>query len=1079
MAIPSPGYWTLRRSYFVLENTPMNTAYPSPAELLADESLDHTLLEFTAPLPEWLRMADAQEQETYSALLTAYHVAASRLEGHLHEALPSFEDFTSDQLSTRIKMDLGIEIDAEQFILDVPVSVSQAYEIDPQFGRVKSYGAPWVPSENREQFSLAELARRNFAVGDEDMAHRLSFADSDLNEARYVKAGLTASYLHRIIPHLDVAQNYRDLLRTIFELPAQTSEGLTAQSAPARQNQIDILLEPYENKILLDGFCAATRRRLTNEGYRMLILASVARSRIETDAAQLEMNWVVFKPGHSVGGEGGGHTLSGLCVVRHLSSGRTLVYLPDAPGDLVFVEGTTADEARSRLIQRLISDDRLVDYMSERTLDDANRTLHAGYIRQALMRGFEGFIHFKPALDLQMAALQLSTRAGTLYRMTEKLGRSAFDLDRAASRQRNATYLAYFRAVLGLLPGIGTVISVQDAWGEGHEAAEAFRSGRLDDGLMAAGSAALSVLDVAISIVPGAASIGVLTRYGKRSRGLRPVASTTRHYEIQPFEGYEVHKSLSDAIPQSGRDAGTFLQDGQLWIHREGHTYGVYRRGTEETLRLKRSPTHGYEPPVRFENGHWVYHTNVGLKGGVKSSIAEILIAKAHPDPAFTHRQARQLLDGFAFPPDRQRRLELDIAIHYERHRELPTWAETYRRPEPAPDATAPPGPSGVKRKAGPNTESEAKRTENGGAGTPASLSARPGDWRQWAQPLGDAAGIERTVAIPPVFRRTGMMEEFIHIDGVRYDVLPCGGSSSSSTVFLKAPTTVDQSLTGLNKAVRVTGDQPVMASWFSGKWTVHGPLFKRAIHELIEQGRPGLTPASYRVLAEKLFELADQGQSGWTATRLINMKAALNAWQKGGQARLTALNDPLLMLEGARMQWVRTPNPSLNVGTGPSLRTFNRLDFRVNEVSLVEKLIVAVTEDVTGHAGKASMRELMSALVTKAGYTLIAPDDTLLHRKGLLMFQREGLEEVYLMKLRRFSNARTILKVASADRPALMSNRWLDEWMADLTYEPVIDRLGALREGGRLIKLIGGVKVTSKTDAGTQVFMQRLADDF
>lgn len=1057
----------------------MDNPQPSPAELLADEPLNPTLLEFSAPLPEWLRTADAQKQETYSEMLTAYHVAASRLERYLHEALPSFDDFTSDQLNARIKADLGIEIDPRQFTLDVPVNVSQAFEIDPQFGRVKSYAAPWVASEEREQFSLGELAQRNFAEGDELMARRLSFADSDLNESRYVEAGLTASYLHRVIPHLDVAQGYRNLLRKVFQLPAQTSEALEREPESAQQSRTDLLLEPYEHKILLEGFCAATRLRLTDEGHRILTLAALARSRTETDAAHLEMNWVVFKPGHAVSGEGGGHTLSGLCAIRHLSSGRTVVYLPDAPGDLVFIEGATPEEARSRLIQRLVSHDALVDYLSEHTLDDANGASHASYIKQALIRRFEGFIRFVPALDLQLPALQLSTRAGAVYRMTETRARSACDLDREASRQQNAMYLGYFRALLGLLPGIGTLISVQDAWTEGHEAAEAFRSGRLDDGLLAAGSATLGVLDVAISVLPGAASIRMFNRYGARARRLKAFGSGVRRYEIRPFEGYEVDKTLTDAIPQSGRDAGTYLQDGQLWIQHEGKTYAVYRRGSEETLRLKRSPTRGYEPPVRLENGSWVYHTDVGLKGGVKSSIAEILIAKAHPDAAFTHRQARQLLDGFDFPPDRQRRLELDIAIHYETHREVPSWAETYRRPEPTADAAGQPGPSGVKRKAVPDPHTEAKRVAGGSTRSPEAASATPDVWKQWGEPLGEVAGIERTDAIPPVFRRAGTATDFIQMDGVRYDVLPGGSSPSSSTVFLKAPTTLDQSLTGLNKAVRVTGDQPVMASFFNGTWTVHGPLFKRAIHELIEQGRPGLTPASYRVLAEKLFELADQGQTGWTGTRLINMKAALNAWQKGGQARLPALNDPLLMLEGARMDHVRTRNPSLNVGTGPSLRTFNRLDFLVNDFPTVAKLITAVMGSKVANTAKASLRELMSVLVTRSGYSLVSPDDAVLRRDALLMFRREGQEAVYLMKLRRFNNAKVTLKIASADSPAPMSNRWLDDWMAANPDAPMVREMGTAREEGRLVKLTGGLKVTSQTNAGTQVFMQRLADDF
>lgn len=1055
----------------------MNSPHPGPATLLAPELEDYTLLEFAAPLPEGLRSADAQTQATCLALLTDYHVAAARLERHLQDVLPSLEDYTCDQLRARIQADLGLDIDAEQIILDVPVSVSRAYEIDPQFGRVKSYAAPWVASKEREQFSLGQLARRNFAASDEHMAARLSLADSDLDQPLYAQAGLDASYLHRIIPQLNVAQGYRNLLRSVFHLPLSMPGDESAPVVQAQQRKIDLLLQPYEHQIVLESFCAVTCRRLTDEGYRIMMRAALARSRIETDAAHLEMNWIVFKAGHAVSGEGGGHTLSGLCAVRDRSSGRTVLYLPDAPADLNFIEGETPEQARSRLIQRLISHAELVEYLSERTLDDTDRAHHASYIRQALIRGFEGFIDFVPAVDLQLSALQLSTRADALYRMTEARSRSTFDLDRAASRQQNAHYLAYLRALLGLLPGIGTVISVQDAWHDGIDAVQSFHQGRLDQGLLAAGSAALSVLDVMLSAVPGAVSVRVLARYGGRARTFKPVGAARSH-EIRPFEGYEVDKYLGDAKAQSGRDAGTFLQDGDLWIQREGLTYPVYRRSAEQTLRLKRSGIHGYEPPVRFENGVWVYHTDVGLKGGVKSAIAETLIAKAHADPAFTRRHARQLLDDFDFPPDRQCRLEIDLAIDYEKNRNVPAWAEAYRRAQPSREAASLPGPSGVKRRPDTLETSDAKRTPTGSTSTQGSATSGPDAWQSWGHPLGDGAGIERTDAIPPVFRQSGRAQAFIEMNGLRYDVLPGGGSPSSSTVFLAAPNSVDQSLTGLNKAIRASSGQPVMASFFNGTWTVHGPLFKRAVHELIEQHRAGLTPASYRVLAEKLFELGDKDHAGWTATRLINMKAALNAWREGGQARLPVLSDPLLMLEGARIEPVKNLHASLKVGTGPSLRTFNRLDFQVNEPALVEKLIVATTEDTRGIAGRTSLRELMSALLVRAGYSMLSPDDAMLSRKGLMLFQREGLEGLYLLKLRRFSNARPTLKVPAQDSPLPMSNRWLDEWMADSAQEPVISQLEPARSQGRLIRLIGGIKITSAADGGKQVFVQRIADD-
>jgi len=1046
-----------------------------PSDLLADESLDQTILDFTLPLPDWLGSAHPETRETYCELLTAYHTAAARLEKHLDDVLPCFDEFANAQLAARIKVDLGVEIDPDRVMIDLPKNVSRDYDIDPQFGSVVSYAAPWVASREREQFSLGELARRNFPVGDEQMAQRLRFAESELNELRYMEAGLTPAYLHGVIPQLDVAQGYRTLLNSVFKVPEPVSE--------QAQRDANRLIEPYERKLILEAFCALSRHRLSEEGYQVIEMAAQARSRAETDAAHLEMNWVLFKPGHAVSGERAGHTLSGLCAIRDRLTNRTVIYLPDAPGQVSFIEGMDADQARSRLIQRLIATPAMIDYLAERTLDLDNKALHVSYINQALVRRFDGFVSFAPALDLQMAAQQLHTRAWSLFRLNQVSGRSEFDLDRERSLAQNAAYLTYFKAMLGLLPGVGTLISVQDGWNEGHAAARAFKEGRLDDGLLASGSTVLSVLDVVMSIVPGATTVRVLTRYGARAANAAPLTSTATRHVLRPFHGYAAQVSLADAIPQAGRDLGTLRKDGQLWIHREGVAYAVYRRDGEQTLRLKKTATHGYEPPVRFEGEAWVYHTDVGLKGGVKSSIAETLIAKAEPDPAFGRRQARQLLDAFEFPPDRQRRMELEVAIHYEKHRSVPHWAENFRRPAQAPGATVAPGASAStgKRKDAPTADSEAKRTATGTSTSAANVVADPDTWKSWGRPLEDAVWLDQIQTSPPIFRSMGEQgSSFIQLDAKRFDTLPSGAFQHPSIVFLKDPALVDESLTALNATIRRNRHaQPAMASFKNEVWSVHGAMFKRPIHDLVEQARPGLTPASYRVLAEKLFERADIGQPGLTATRLIHLRATLNTWQTGGQAPLASLSDPLSMLEGSRMHRVGTLNPGLNVGSGPSLHTFNRLDFKISDRVLVEKLISAVTDGSLGISGRERLRDFMSAVLTKAGYRLIAPDDAALQVKSMLLFSRSGHDRVYLLQMRRFQNAMPTFRVVTSDSPLPLSNRWIDEWIASNPHESALQSLAKTREQGRLVKLIGGIKVTSRTDAGTQVFVQRIADDF
>ena len=1048
----------------------------NPVDLLStDIPVDQTLLEITAPLPDWLLNASDTVRENYRERLIAYHAAAARLEAHLDAVLPSFETFTDELLAARIKADLGLDIAPETIVLDLPKSVHRDYDIDPQFGRVTSYAAPWVASTERELIGLGELARLNFAADDEQMAERLVLARSDLDAPHYVEAGLTARYLHRLIAQLDVTQAYRTLLTSVFRVPGPVS----GQPAEQAQRDADLLLEPYEQKLSLEGFCGFARHRLSEAGYQLFQMAVQARSRAETDAAGIEMNWVLFKPGVAVTGERDGHTLSGLCAIRDRQTDRTLIYLPEAPGDLTLIEGDSPAEAKSRLIQKLIRDPALVDYLAERTLDSAHQARHASYIHQALARRFEGFIDLAPALDLQVAAQQLHTRAWQLQRMTEAGARSRFDLARERSRAQNDSYLMYFRALLSLLPGIGNLISLQEGLSSARQASDAFGSGRLDDGLLASGGVVLSVLDLALSIVPGAAGIRVLARTGRRSAAVRGAASGGRSHVLRPFEGYEVQVSLVDAVAQTGRDVGTYLKDGQLWIARQGVVYGAYRRSGEQTLRLKKTVGHGYEPPLRLENGNWVYHTDVGLKGGVKSTIAETLIARAHADPAFNNRQARALLDQFDFPSDKQRRLELDAAVHYEKHRAFPDWVQAYRRP--VPDTAGQPGPSGVKRKEAPTADPQARRTPDAGPSTSAGPSRGPDSWKRWAQPLDETVQIRQVTLQPPVFRVEGEQgRDFIRMDGARYDILPSGGTVHPTIVFLKNPNRLEDSFSGLNETIRLNHfEQPVMASFSEGQWTVHGPLFKRKIQQLVEQARPGMTPASYRILAEKIFDRADPGHTGMTCTRLINLRATLNAWQRGQPAPLPGLNDPLLMLEGTHLTGVGTLTARLNVSYGPSLQTFTRLDFGAQEPSLLSLLTTAAAHGHVGVEGKKSLRDYLSALLTHAGYNVVSADEAVLQTRSILLFRRPGQEPLYLLKMMRVSTSVPRFNLTSVDSAFPMSNRWIDEWLGAHAGDRALDAVVEARQDGRLVKLIGGIRVSNSAESGIQVFVERIASDF
>jgi hypothetical protein len=59
------------------------------------------------------------------------------------------------------------------------------------------------------------------------------------------------------------------------------------------------------------------------------------------------------------------------------------------------------------------------------------------------------------------------------------------------------------------------------------------------------------------------------------------------------------------------------------------------------------------------------------------------------------------------------------------------------------------------------------------------------------------------------------------------------------------------------------------------------------------------------------------------------------------------------------------------------------------------------------------------------------------------------------------------------------MSNRWVDEMVGQISQQATRDQVMQARDQGKLVKLMGGIKITSGAQGGTQVFVQRIADDF
>ena len=175
--------------------------------------------ELVPQLPAWLLNASLHVRQEYATRLAEFHRAAARLETHLAAQLPDFETFTAQRLNARLKQDLGLDIDAEQLVIDLPKRVYRDVDIDPQFGRTLHY-KPWKGSDARVQSSLCELARQNLDATDDETAASMGMLKVSYPPSPQLSGlqRITGDYLLRIIPGLDVAGQYRSLLRSVLRL---------------------------------------------------------------------------------------------------------------------------------------------------------------------------------------------------------------------------------------------------------------------------------------------------------------------------------------------------------------------------------------------------------------------------------------------------------------------------------------------------------------------------------------------------------------------------------------------------------------------------------------------------------------------------------------------------------------------------------------------------------------------------------------------------------------------------------------------------------------------------------------------
>lgn len=176
-----------------------------------------------------------------------------------------------------------------------------------------------------------------------------------------------------------------------------------------------------------------------------------------------------------------------------------------------------------------------------------------------------------------------------------------------------------------------------------------------------------------------------------------------------------------------------------------------------------------------------------------------------------------------------------------------------------------------------------------------------------------------------------------------------------------------------------------------------------------------------------------------------------------------------LVMLDGARP--TGSGYQTINISYESSLDTFHRLDFLPGDPSDVAKL-----RGLEDAMSTQELSALMTRQLTSNGYELL-PDGLLTHYSHTLMFHRPGLDQLYMMSVRRIHGRQVqIFQPLSSGFP--LSNQWLDGFLSHYAGTSIAARIAAARAQGNLVRLVGGTNTTRVSGVGTQLFVIRVADD-
>ncbi|VVO84229.1 hypothetical protein PS874_01831 [Pseudomonas fluorescens] len=625
----------LRKRALATLQVPVHAARGLALAHLLEQNRSGTL---ASNLPDWLGKLSQADRTGLKSLVEAYIVAMRQSHALMTIALEPRDDFTRKHLHARLSKDFSLKghFDVN---LQLPDSVSweKQYSSTPTGVQENSV---MVPGTKSSKMSLADLAQLNIdnvkSVQQDPLSQRLVFMQlqvtaANRKERNALLSGINLTYLRKTLPDLDLPKVYEQLIRDAFV-------GKFSEPAFVKEHRRESLIEPWRLMLKLQAECARLQKQLGSDALNVLNIAIDANT---ADAWRADNKRIVMLAAYlGVGGKdtpnNGPVSLSGVTFIEEQVSGLTLLYLPDSP-DGQFVRRYDNLEAARKGLYNLCGNDKWVSYLAGRALQGNVRS-HVSRINQAVEKYFDAVIGIGerwPATT-SLAAHLLDAHMGRLIEAHRDTSRSndALYMERYALKGPRA--FNYIKMAMGMVPFVGTVLALYDAWTAANQATAAFLRGEVGDGLAELKSMLLSLIDAAMDLLPGEAITSQLSRTARtltRTRqahqllsnvaALQGVSLREARHIVKRFSGYEYEKPISLSALQPGDQGlyrGIYRHADGNFIVRQGRIFQVELRDAR-SWRLYGNSRKTYKQPIALdETGHWdtwygVYGTT--LEGGV------------------------------------------------------------------------------------------------------------------------------------------------------------------------------------------------------------------------------------------------------------------------------------------------------------------------------------------------------------------------------------------------------------------------------------------------------------------------------